>query len=135
MQWKNYWCNVVQHYRVICEGWPAHIPFKNLSEASTSLPELKMLLKMWKDKLISWRLLDEDEYQQLQQAHNEKLETGEIVEPSHRPHLDKGKKCVRPMDEPSAHRRKKAYKSLDTVESSDKEADAPHTGTLMPSPS
>lgn len=135
MQWKNYWCNVVQRYRVICEGWPAHIPFKNLSEASTSLPELKMLLKMWKDKLISWRLLDEDEYQQLQQAHNEKLETGEIVEPSHRPHLDKGKKCVRPMDEPSAHRRKKAYKSLDTVESSDEEADAPHTGTLMPSPS
>ncbi|KAG1804578.1 hypothetical protein EV424DRAFT_1544558 [Suillus variegatus] len=122
MQWKNYWCNVVQL-------------LSHHLEASTSLPELKMLLKMWKDKLISWRLLDEDEYQQLQQAHNEKLETGEIVEPSCRPRLDKGKKCVRPMDEPSAHCRKKAYKSLDTVESSDKEADAPHTGTLMPSPS
>ncbi|KAG1743896.1 hypothetical protein EDB19DRAFT_1593925, partial [Suillus lakei] len=37
MQWVNYWCNIVQCYCVICEGWPGHIPFKNLSEASSSL--------------------------------------------------------------------------------------------------
>ncbi|KAG1817565.1 uncharacterized protein BJ212DRAFT_1480137 [Suillus subaureus] len=74
--------------------------------------KLKMLLEIWKDKLISWRLLDEDEYQQLQQEHNEKLKTGEIIEPSHQPCSDKGKKCIQPMDEPSTH-----------------------TGTLMSSPS
>jgi hypothetical protein len=107
MQWANYWRNIVQHYHVICEGWPAQIPFKNLSEASTSLPELQMLHKMWKDKLICWRLLDEDEYQRLQQERSEKLDTGEIVEPCRRPRSDKGKKCVHPMDETSTHRRKK----------------------------
>ncbi|KIK35796.1 hypothetical protein CY34DRAFT_26524 [Suillus luteus UH-Slu-Lm8-n1] len=111
MQWANYWHNIVQCYHVICEGWPTHIPFKNLSEASTSLPELQMLHKMWKDKLIFWRLLDEDEYQWLQQERSEKLDTGEIVEPYRRPRSDKGKKC--------------AQESLDTVESSDEEADAP----------
>ncbi|KAG1724144.1 uncharacterized protein EDB91DRAFT_1005496, partial [Suillus paluster] len=67
MQWANYWRNVVQHYCVICEGWPGHIPFKNLSEASSSLPELDMLLDMWKTKLIYCGLLDEAEYQQLLQ--------------------------------------------------------------------
>ncbi|KAG2360211.1 hypothetical protein BDR07DRAFT_1378125 [Suillus spraguei] len=55
MQWANYWHNIVQRYRVICEGWPTHIPFKNLSKASTSLPELQILHDMWKNKLISWR--------------------------------------------------------------------------------
>ncbi|KAG1836618.1 hypothetical protein F4604DRAFT_1943019 [Suillus subluteus] len=121
MQWANYWRNVVQRYCVICEGWPTHIPFKNLSEASTSLPKLQMLHDMWKNKLISWRLLDEDEYQRLLQEHNKKVNTGEIVEPSRRPRSDKGKKRV--------------YKSLDTIESSDEEVNAPHTGTSAPSPS
>lgn len=125
MQWANYWRNIVQRYHVICEGWPAHIPFKNLSEASTSLPELQMLHKMWKDKLIFWRLLDEDEYQRLQQERSEKLDTGEIVEPCRRPRSDKGKKRVHPMDKTSTHCHKKAQESLDTVESSDEEADAP----------
>jgi hypothetical protein len=92
MQWVNYWHNIVQCYRVVCEGWPAHIPFKNLSEASSSLPELDMLLDMWKTKLIHWRLLDEAEYQQLLQEHQEKLKIGEVVEPSHWRHSDKGKK-------------------------------------------
>ncbi|KAG1884472.1 hypothetical protein F4604DRAFT_1878775 [Suillus subluteus] len=135
MQWANYWRNVVQRYRVICEGWPTHIPFKNLSEASTSLPELQMLHDMWKNKLISWRLLDEDEYQRLLQEHNENVNTGEIVEPSRRPRSDQGKKRIQPAEEPSIPRRKKVYKSLDTIESSDEEVNAPHTGTSAPSPS
>ncbi|KAG2100408.1 uncharacterized protein F5147DRAFT_747135 [Suillus discolor] len=135
MQWANYWRNIVQRYHVICEGWPAHIPFKNLSEASTSLPELQMLHDMWKNKLISWRLLDEDEYQQLLREHNEKVNTGEIVESSRWPRSDKGKKRVQPTEEPSIPRRKKIYKSLDTIESSDEEVNAPHTGTSVPSPS
>jgi hypothetical protein len=94
MQWANYWHNIVQHYHVICEGWPAHILFKHLSEASTSLPKLQMLHDMWKNKLISWRLLDEDEYQWLLQEHNKKVNTGEIVESSCWPHSDKGKKHI-----------------------------------------
>ncbi|KAG1737237.1 hypothetical protein EDB19DRAFT_1829663 [Suillus lakei] len=133
MQWVNYWCNIVQHYRVICEGWPGHIPFKNLSEASSSLPKLDMLLDMWKTKLIYWRLLDEAEYQQLLREHQEKLKIGET----------RGKKRVQPADEPLTHHHKKVYKSLDTIESSDKEDNAPHkqssgTGSTLaslPSPS
>ncbi|KAG2057316.1 hypothetical protein BDR06DRAFT_1005328 [Suillus hirtellus] len=126
MQWANYWNNIVQHYRVICEGWPAHIPLKNLSKASTSLPELQMLHDI---------LLDEDKYQRLLQERNEKISTREIIESSHRPCSDKGKKHVQPMEEPSILHRKKVYKSLDTIESSDKEVNAPHTGTSVPSPS
>ncbi|KAG2051368.1 hypothetical protein BDR06DRAFT_983636 [Suillus hirtellus] len=105
MQWVNYWHNIVQHYHIICEGWPTHIPLKNLSEASTSLPELQMLHDI---------LLNEDKYQWLLQEHNKKVNTGEI-----------GKKCIRPMEEPSIPHHKKIYKSLDTIESS----------TLAPSPS
>ncbi|KAG1822783.1 uncharacterized protein BJ212DRAFT_1477195 [Suillus subaureus] len=104
-------------------------------EVSTSLPELQMLHDMWKNKLISWRLLNKDEYQWLLQEHNKKVDTGEIVESSHWPCSDKGKKCVQLAEEPSIPRHKKVYKSLDTIESSDEEVNAPHTGTSAPSPS
>ncbi|KAG1771090.1 hypothetical protein EV702DRAFT_928738, partial [Suillus placidus] len=40
MQWADYWRNIVQCYLIICEGWPSTVPFKNLSEASSALPEL-----------------------------------------------------------------------------------------------
>jgi hypothetical protein len=60
----------------------------------SKLPKLQMLHDMWKNKLISWRLLDEDEYQRLLQEHNKKVNTGEIVESSHQPRSDKGKKYV-----------------------------------------
>ncbi|KAG2056747.1 hypothetical protein BDR06DRAFT_981177 [Suillus hirtellus] len=111
------------------------VPKATMHKASTSLPKLQMLHDMWKNKLISWRLLDEDKYQWLLQEHNEKVNTGEIVESSCRPCSDKGKKCVQPMEEPFIPHRKKIYKSLDTIESGDEEVNAPHTGTLAPSPS
>lgn len=60
MQWTEYWRNIVQCYNVVCEGWPSTIPFKNLSEASSALPELRMLLNKWESGAIKWRYLEEE---------------------------------------------------------------------------
>jgi len=55
MEWKHYWWKVVACHKVRIEGWPDSIPFKNLSEASSSLPELKMLLERWEDGRTRWK--------------------------------------------------------------------------------
>ncbi|KAG1839894.1 hypothetical protein DFJ58DRAFT_627185, partial [Suillus subalutaceus] len=119
MQWTEYWRNIVQCYCIVCEGWPSTVPFKNLSEASSSLPELKMLQDKWESGAIKWRHLEEEEYQQLLQERLQKIDNGEIVERTCRQCSDKGKKCTRTSDNPSTHK-KKAYKSADTVESDEK---------------
>ncbi|KAG1749167.1 uncharacterized protein EDB91DRAFT_1011812, partial [Suillus paluster] len=40
MHWANYWRSVVQRYLVVIEGWPDNIPFVNLSNVSSTLPDL-----------------------------------------------------------------------------------------------
>ncbi|KAG1871317.1 hypothetical protein DFJ58DRAFT_644462, partial [Suillus subalutaceus] len=116
MQWTEYWRNIVQRYHIVCEGWPSTVPFKNLSEASSSLPELKMLQDKWESGAIKWKHLEEEEYQQLLQERLQNIDNGEIIERTRRQRSDKGKKCTQPSDNPSTHK-KKAYKSADTVES------------------
>ncbi|KAG0708287.1 hypothetical protein DFH29DRAFT_795151 [Suillus ampliporus] len=92
MHWANYFRNVVQPYQVIVEGWPANIPFINLSEASSALPDLEMLERKWRSGAVYWRRLGDEEFQQLLEERNEKLETSEIVEHCRRTRSDKGKK-------------------------------------------
>ncbi|KAG1786177.1 hypothetical protein EV424DRAFT_1551498 [Suillus variegatus] len=48
MHWVNYFCNVVQPYQVVIEGWPTNSPFVNLSEALSTLPDLKLLERKWR---------------------------------------------------------------------------------------
>ncbi|KAG2116143.1 hypothetical protein DEU56DRAFT_761603 [Suillus clintonianus] len=62
MHWANYWRSVVQRYLVVIEGWPDNIPFVNLSNVSSALPDLEMLLDKWEAGEICWRHLEEDEY-------------------------------------------------------------------------
>ncbi|EGN96571.1 hypothetical protein SERLA73DRAFT_154090 [Serpula lacrymans var. lacrymans S7.3] len=59
MHWKNYWRNIIQCYQIVIEGWPEHIPFANLSEVSSGLPDLEMLLHKWESGEIHWRQLSE----------------------------------------------------------------------------
>jgi len=96
MEWKNYWDKVVQRYRVKIEGWPSGIPFANLSEASSALPELKNLLQQWQDGRTHWRKLSHTEYTALELEHNHQIETQEISPPApRRRRSDYGKKRSR----------------------------------------
>ena len=93
MEWKCYWQKVVARYHVIIEGWPASIPFKNLSAASSPLAELNMLLRSWEDGTTRWKQLTSTETEKLI---DDMKARGEIQEPApHRPRSDRGKKRKR----------------------------------------
>ncbi|KAG1743986.1 uncharacterized protein EDB91DRAFT_1026027, partial [Suillus paluster] len=59
MQWADYFHNVVNPYQVAIKGWPEHIPFTNLSNVSSTLPDLKFLLDCWKMGAMAWNILDD----------------------------------------------------------------------------
>ncbi|KAG2337985.1 hypothetical protein BDR05DRAFT_1004606 [Suillus weaverae] len=110
MQWAHYFRNIVEHYQVIIVGWPDNIPFVNLSKASSALPELQKLFDMCETGITHWKTLTDEEFAKLREECNAKL---------------KRKKCERPtttINDGNATRRKK-YKSMETIEDSDKEND------------
>jgi len=96
MQWKFYWRNVISCYRVIIKNWPEEIPFKNLSEALSRLQDLEGLLQKWKPRTIFWRSLTNDEFNDMETAHNEKFKSGKVDEPHCHCHSDHGKKRGQP---------------------------------------
>jgi hypothetical protein len=134
MQWLHYFRNVIQRYQVVVEGWPASIPFTNLSKVSSALPQLEMLLCKWQSGATYWRSIDDDEFKQLRQEHDEKLESGEISDHQRRTRSDKGKKHKRPAGADigrSGHRKK--YKSAEVIaeDSSDTDnGDEQHDGPV-----
>lgn len=83
MEWAYYWCNVVQRYQVIIDGWPADIPFKNLSGLG-SIVALESLTRKWKVGNIHWKHLTDDEFTALDAARNADIENGTIVPPFRR---------------------------------------------------
>ncbi|OJA14556.1 hypothetical protein AZE42_13395 [Rhizopogon vesiculosus] len=127
MQWANYWHNVVQHYRVMIEDWPDNFPFANLSAVSHGLPELENLLRKWRSGAIFWKHLTSDEFEHLQKEHEEKIESGDIVERCRCPHSDRGKKRRREGGDDSG-RQKKSHKSAETVDT-DSEDEQPQDPT------
>ena len=101
---------------VIIEGWPADIPFRNLSEASNSLTGLGTLLRKWRCGKIYWREVTEAG---LRDRDNQ-IEGGELEDPApRRRRSDHGKK--RPRTNPAGDRRKKHHKSRSTIQDSDEE--------------
>jgi len=82
MQWVHYFRNVVTRYLVVVEGWPTEIPFMNLSDVSSALPQLEALLRNWESGSIFWCKLTEQEYHEMVRKRNEQLDSGEIVEHS-----------------------------------------------------
>lgn len=133
MHWANYFRNVVQRYKVVIEGWPANIPFVNLSQASSALPDLEMIRRKWESRAICWREIDDEEFQQLLEERNEKLESGEITDHRRRTRSDKGKKRARSTD--GSGRRKKTYKSTETVETDNEDETTPAANASSPSAS
>ncbi|KAG1860769.1 hypothetical protein F4604DRAFT_1930089 [Suillus subluteus] len=131
MHWANYFRNVVQRYQVVIEGWPANIPFVNLSQASSALPDLEMICRKWESRAICWREINDEEFQQLLEERNEKLESGEITDHRRRTRSDKGKKRAQSTDG-SGHR-KKTYKSTETVETDNEDETTPAANASSPS--
>lgn len=84
MQWKLYWRNVVARYRVIIKGWPEGIRFKNLSDATSSLQDLEVLLRKWKAGKIFWRKLTDEEFNTMDADRNKDIENGKIDDPGRR---------------------------------------------------
>jgi hypothetical protein len=80
MHWANYFRNVVEPYQIVVHGWPTNIPFVNLSKVSSALPDLQMLQWKWESGAVHWRQLEEEEFQQLLEECNKKIESGEIIE-------------------------------------------------------
>lgn len=118
MEWKHYWRNVVKRYHVMIEGWPSTIPFRNLSEASSSLSDLESLLRKWRCGTIHWKRLDESEFEALDATRDQQIENGEIDAPvARRRRSDFGKK--RPRSEANEqgrrHRKLKKHISAETV--------------------
>jgi hypothetical protein len=92
MQWKMYFQNIISRYRVVMEGWPSTIPIMNLSDTSSSQPQLEMLQYKWEMDLTYWKKLTDEEFQVLRQQRNTEIESGKIIEPTRRPHSDIGAK-------------------------------------------
>jgi hypothetical protein len=106
------------------EGWPDSVPFVNLSQASSALPELDRLFRSWKSGATCWKTLTDEEFEKILQEHNDKLDRGEIDDHRRQTRSDKGKKQKKPTAIDSSSRGRKKHKSAATVEDSDKENDA-----------
>jgi hypothetical protein len=122
MQWVYYYRNVIQRYQVVVEGWPEKIPFTNLSQVSSALPDLQMLLRKWESGATYWKSLSDEEFEELRKEREEKLESGELADQRRRPRSDKGKKRTE-MRKSTAQR--KQFKSAETIsdDNSDAEGD------------
>jgi len=117
MQWAHYFRNVVQQYQVVVEGWPNKIPFMNLSQVSSALPDLQMLCNSWDHGMTCWRSLSNEEFEKLRLEHEEKLESGAIIDRRCRTQSDKGAKRRSTATSATAHH--KQYQSAETIGDSD----------------
>lgn len=79
------------------DGWPDDVPFKNLSDISSSLPALESLLRKWESGKVFWKALTDAEFNKMDSERNATIENGTMSEPRPRqPRSDKGKKRTRP---------------------------------------
>jgi hypothetical protein len=130
MQWKLYWRNVVQRYRVLLTGWPANIPFKNLSEMSISLVELEGILRSLRSGKIHWRVLTETEFNEMEEKRGRDIDDGKVNDPApRRRRSDFGKKRRNTnVDDRPTKRPSKKHKSPTVVDSdADSDADVQET--------
>jgi hypothetical protein len=102
MEWKHYWRNVVQRYKVVIEGWPENIPFCNLSDGSGLLTDLETLRRKWCCGTTYWKQIAEHELGEMGRDRDAQIERGEVAAPApRRRRSDYGKKRPRrkPIDQ------------------------------------
>ncbi|KAL4071584.1 hypothetical protein V8B97DRAFT_2023740 [Scleroderma yunnanense] len=132
-QWAHYFHNIIACYLVTIEGWPNCIPFTNLSTVSSALLDLEILLRMWESGSIFWKQLSEEEYEALHLKHDAKLNSGELIEHTHRTCSDKG---IKQAQQNNATRNSQhAFKSAESVptdtEDEDNDSRSTHTPATM----
>ncbi|KAG1886378.1 uncharacterized protein F5891DRAFT_1201046 [Suillus fuscotomentosus] len=110
MQWTHYFRNVVQHYQVAIESWPDNITFTNLSQASSARPDLEMLYSKWESKQIKWKVLADEEFEELYSKCQGQIDRGKIID-----HRKKRKGLPAAMNP----NRCKKYESSETAEDND----------------
>jgi hypothetical protein len=121
MEWKHYWRNVVQRHRVMIEGWPENIPFRNLSDGCSSLTDLETLRRKWCSGSIYWKQITEHELDGMDRDRDARIERGEEEAPApRRRRSDYGKKRPRrkPIDE-ARKRRRNSHRSAVEIEEED----------------
>jgi hypothetical protein len=121
MEWKHYWRNIVQRHQVVMEGWPSNIPFRNLSDASSSLSDLESLLRDWRSGKIHWKQITNRELQDLEQDRDIQIQNGEVDLPSGR---------RRRSDYGTKRTRKKGGKSRKEILSDEEQEDGEATGSV-----
>lgn len=123
MEWKWYWRNVVSRHSVIIEGWPAAIPFQNLSTESRTISELASLLQKWRRGVIFWKTLTAEELQTLTMNRQHQINGGELETPApRRRRSDFGKKRQRNTEDNDGNprsRKSRKHISPDTIDSDD----------------
>ncbi|PCH44528.1 hypothetical protein WOLCODRAFT_139056 [Wolfiporia cocos MD-104 SS10] len=62
MRYNTYWKDIVTRYRVVIQGWPQDVPFRNLSDVS-NLGKLDILLQGWQSGTIRFRHITDEEYE------------------------------------------------------------------------
>ncbi|KAL4066813.1 hypothetical protein J3A83DRAFT_4190046 [Scleroderma citrinum] len=130
MQWAQYHQSVICCYQVAIDGWPEDIPFANLSDVSSSLSQLELLLQRWKSGVIHWKMLSDEEVKELQEKRDRQMENGQIKAHTHCTCSDKGKKHKHHSLDSSPPSWKK-HKSTKII-SDNNEAENPHKGPAIP---
>jgi len=130
MQWAQYHQNIIFCYQVAIDAWPKDIPFANLSNVSSSLSQLELLLQKWKSGTIHWKKLSDEEDKELQQKMDREIENGDIEERPRHMHSDKGKKHKRHSSDNNPPSWKK-YKSAEIIEDEDEGSGTPHEGPAI----
>lgn len=68
MKWSTYWRDIVNEHLVIVEGWPADIPFRNVSHATGSLAKLELLCVKWLVGATRFRHVSFEEHDEMIKA-------------------------------------------------------------------
>jgi hypothetical protein len=112
---------------VVIDGWPAHIPFKNLSDCFSALSELENLLHMWKSDEVHWQKITATEFKEMESKRDNDVDNSVIKLPAPcHCHSDFGKKCPHPESSSAKARRpSKKHKSCVCVDDSDSDNDDP----------
>ena len=125
MEYKLYHENVVRRHQVRLVGWPENMPFKNLSECSSSLQELQNFLKKLDDGQTYWERITEEELTQLEEEREKQIEDGKLApRASRRRRSDHGKRKRSTENNntkaPEKHKRRK-YKSAPRIDTDEEE--------------
>ncbi|EPQ49804.1 hypothetical protein GLOTRDRAFT_141658, partial [Gloeophyllum trabeum ATCC 11539] len=121
MVWTNKY-ELSFKYKVALDGWPAHIPFGNLSSVVRSLPHYEELLRLCENDTIMFRRLSEDEVEELRKERDGRINAGEDAPPApKKARADKGTKRKRSgrSEDDGAAGKKKAGRKKGGIKSSE----------------